>query len=638
MVLKGVFRNNPLSRPFAGRTSGAWAPAVLLLLLAGPLAAVGAMAQTHRIPGVEVVVTAARTPTSFKDTNRSVVIITRKQIESAPVDSVQGLLAYVGGVDVRQRGPLGVQSDLSIRGATFNETLVLVDGVPVNDPQTGHHNMDLPLTLDDIDHIEILRGAASSLYGPGAFGGVVNIITRKGRREETLLRGTAGEHDLRGYSAYAGVPLGASGNRFSFSRATSGGYRTGTDFDVKTAAWGSYIPNGLGHLDLSAGYLDKAFGANGFYTSIFPQAWEHTRTTLLTAGQQVRRGRFTLTPKLYWRRHTDEFLLDRNDPGFYRNLHTTREDGLQLQGTLDLKKNVLIVGGDWGRESIASNRLGDHSRTRGGLFVEDRVALTSRLNVVLGAYGYHYSDWGWRLWPGLDVGYELAPGVRPYLSVTKSFRVPTYTELYYEDPVSRGNPALQPEQAWSVETGVRWQREAFQGSASVFHREGRDLIDWVRLTPVDPWHARNIASVNANGIEADVTWRPGEARPGSALTRVSLSVTHLDQTHSPTPYQSEYVLDYLRDQVSLDLEQAWTSTLSQNWRARHESRVGYKAYTLVDTRLSWRRGPLALYLQVTNLFNTRYREAGYVPMPGRWVSAGIRLGWGPGIHSETVRR
>ena len=114
-------------------------------------------------------------------------------------------LRLLPGVWVRQRGPFGSQTDISVRGASFGQTLVLVDGVRINDPQTGHHSGDLPVALEDIARIELLAGAGSSLHGADAVGGVINIITR---REASGAVGATGRRRSRTRPEWRGLASG----------------------------------------------------------------------------------------------------------------------------------------------------------------------------------------------------------------------------------------------------------------------------------------------------------------------------------------------------------------------------------------------------------------------------------------------
>ena len=125
----------------------------------------------------EVVFTAGRTPIEAQQAARIVTVITKSEIERAPAQNLNDLLRYIAGVDIRQRGPLGAQADISIRGGTFDQTLILLNGGNITDPQTGHHNLDLPIDVESIERIEILQGPSAKSFGPNAFNGAINIIT-----------------------------------------------------------------------------------------------------------------------------------------------------------------------------------------------------------------------------------------------------------------------------------------------------------------------------------------------------------------------------------------------------------------------------------------------------------------------------
>ena len=347
----------------------------------------------------EMVVTAGRIPTTFSNITRSVVVIGRDDIRTAPVHSVQDLLQYALGVDVRQRGPLGVQADVAVRGGTFEQTLILVDGTKVSDPQTGHHNLDLPLALEDIERVEILKGQGSRLYGPNAFGGVINIITRKREHKAARLEALAGDYGLREGTVSLSHPLGTSSHHLSLSKRTSGGYRAATDFDISTVSYGFSIPIGPGMSDLSFGYMAKEFGANSFYSDKYPNEWENTNTTFLSAGFYLEEDRFSFSSKFHWRRHGDDFLLDRERPAWYRNRHTTDLSGVDLLFLFPSRLGTTAFGGEAGKEGIESSNLGNHSRTKEGFFVESTPlspnspysASKASADMLVAAFGH---SWG----------------------------------------------------------------------------------------------------------------------------------------------------------------------------------------------------------------------------------------------------
>jgi iron complex outermembrane receptor protein len=572
-----------------------------------------------------IVVTASRLPATFSRTMRNVLVITRDDIEHAPIESVEDLLEYAPGVDSRRRGPYGVQADASIRGGSFEQTLILIDGIKVTDPQTGHHNLDLPLQLDDVKRVEILKGHGSRLYGPNAFGGVINIITRRGDRKEMNFKAAAGEHDLADAAFSLSYPLGISRNKISVARSKSSGYRHNTDFDIWKGRWSSRIELGSLKADMALGYLDKRFGANGFYSELFPNQWEHTRTTFLDGGAGMKKDRLAFSSNFYWRHHTDEFLLDRERPDWYMNNHITDVYGIELQQSIYSRLGSFAIGGEAGRETIDSSNLGDHERTKGGIFAEYRPKLGERAVFTVGAFSYYYSDWGWKTWPGLDLGYKLGKSSHLYASIGRSFRVPTYTELYYASPANQGNPGLEPEEAWSYEAGFKWRAEHATANLSIFRREGRNLIDWVRESASVPWEARNIASINTSGVETGFTLDPSRLLGHSSIRRIAIGYTYIGSDKEAGNLESKYVLDHLEHQFICNIEGASLFQFRPDIEFRYEKRAGGESYSLLDAQLSRRFPNGELFIKATNLLNTDYTEIGGVPMPGRWLVAGIKV-------------
>jgi len=134
-------------------------------------------------------------------------------------------------MDVTQRGYHGMQGDISARGASFEQVLIMIDGVKLNDSQTGHHNLDLPVNLVDIERIEIMQGHGSSLYGPGAFGGVINIITKDAKKCPLKLSASAGDFGLFNYEMQKSVGIKNIMNHITLSSAKSTGYRYDTGFN-----------------------------------------------------------------------------------------------------------------------------------------------------------------------------------------------------------------------------------------------------------------------------------------------------------------------------------------------------------------------------------------------------------------------
>ncbi len=554
-----------------------------------------------------------------------VTVIAREEIERLPGRSVEEVIAQVAGVDVRQRGPRGVQADVSIRGGTFEQTLVLIDGVKVADPQTGHHAFDVPIAPGEIERIEVLKGAASRAWGPNAFAGVVNIVTRRAGGRSVSVRAQGGSDETLAGGATVAAAAARWAARVAAEGSRSSGHRANTDHEIGTLSLSGVLPLGPLDLDLLAGHTEKDFGANGFYTTLFPNQREETGTTFATLGEDFAGGRFVVSPRLFWRRHRDRYLLDHERPDFYQNRHRTDVAGGEIQGTLDSGAGLTSFGAEWALEAIDSSSLGDHERRRGGLFGNHRLLL-GRAALSAGAFAAYHTGWGWEFWPGADAAVDLGGGARLFGSIDKSYRVPTYTELFYVSPANFGNPGLVPEEAWTWETGADWRGGGHRVSAAFFRREGENLIDWVRTDPTQPWRVENSARLRTDGVELAWEWRA--AGPGGALEGVRAGYTFLDSDRETNGLESKYVLDHLRHQAVLTLDHALWLGASQRWRFAWEERMNGEEHVVVDTRIRRVLGRGELFLDVTNLLDAEYSLVPGVPQPGRSVLVGMSLDLG----------
>jgi len=570
-----------------------------------------------------VVVTASRVPSTFSSVARNVIVITRGEIESTHVQSVQDLLEYASGVDLRQRGPHGVQADVSIRGCTYEQTLILIDGIKVNDPQTGHHNLDIPLQLEDVERIEILKGHGSRLYGPNALGGVINVITRTGDKKRIGLNGVTGDYGLFNAGFQLSYPFKITKHYFSISWRKSKGYIHNTDFNICNGYYHLTTKLGSGKANISIGYMDKEFGANSFYSNLFADQWEHTKTKFILTGINIRNSHITFSPRVYWKNHEDNFILDRKDPNWYKNHHEKDIYGFEFQSVLSSHLGVSAFGGELGKDRIKSNNLGNHSRNRGGFFFEHRFDPFKNLSLTFGTNAYYYSDWGWNVWPGVDLGFQFLGSLRFYSSVGRSFRVPTYTELYYDSPANKGNPDLKPEEAWTCELGLKLRERQLRLDFAIFRREGSNLIDWARPDANTYWEARNITRMNTSGLELNFCFNHIKHRC-FPFKQVKIDYTFLKSDKEIKNFESGYVLDYLKHQLILDIEYPVIFQFRQNWKLRYEERVDGKKYYLCDIQINRIFKNMELFVKVTNIFNTCYTEIRGIPMPGRWATIGIK--------------
>ena len=603
-----------------------WLTAILFFLLAcnGSL-----IAQEENVPCYTldpVVVTGSRIPQHLSKIGQSVSIISREEIEVLPVDNIADLLEYVSGVDVRQRGAHGVQADVAIRGGLFEQTLILVDGVNVSDSQTGHHNLDLPVNLEDIERIEVLKGPGARIYGHNAMAGVINIITRD--VDQSAVGGYAkyGDYDYYDLGAHGALKTGDISNRVSVSRRSSTGHveNKNTDFDINTLAYKGAISRGNHKVQVGLGYTDKDFGAYRFYSDTYPNQRERTETLLAYSTAHLKMVDLEVTPRMFWRRHNDDFKIEIGGK-WHRNEHRTDAYGVQLGSRFESELGSTALGGEIAFETLQSTNLGDHGRKRSGVFLEHKFYPVERLTFGLGASAMKYSDWGWEYWPGAELNVELMDGFNWFASSGRSFRIPTYTELYYYTPANQGNSDLKPERAWTYETGIRWREKGVGASCSLFFRDAENLIDWSRASDQDPWKARNIAESRTQGFELGLDFYPEAFFSTAFVSAVNIAYTYLDSDWDTGGLDSKYVLDHLRHQLHGSIILDWFDGLTHVVKARYEKRMVGDSHIVVDTRLACKLSAYEVFLEITNLFDEQYVESGFAPMPGRWIMVGVKL-------------
>ncbi len=589
----------------------------------------------------DVSVVATRLGTA--DPSSTVRVVTRDEIEHSPARSVADLLQWVAGVDVRRRGVEGTQADIGLRGADYNGTLILVDGQPMNDPQTNHFSADLDIPLDGIERIEILYGAGAAVWGADAVGGVVNIVTRGGN----LGRARA---QLDGRYVHGTDSLDAGGLRMAskigekvalsadWFRSETSGFQDDTESAADQIRGSARWETGVGPLSGSFGYARRRFGAWAFYGTTYPDQEETTavRTAALSAALSL--GEWTLFPSVSWRTHHDDFVLDRTNPSFYENLSDTNLVQGRLYARHALLGGAAVAGVEAGGDSIDSTSLGSHSRRRSALYLEYGRPFDTDApgagGFRIGLRGDDYSDFGSNWSPHAGVWWAVTGGLKLRASAGTAFRIPTYTELYYRDPQNVGNPSLAPEKATNVEGGATISAGAFTFDAVGFDRHGSDLIDFVRSDPAAPWVARNVRTVDTSGVEATASWHGPK---GALLSRASLSAAYVfadlaalsEAAGGAT--QGKYLLDPLHVKWDLVLGGTLPLQIAALTHVSYFARPSYASGVwLWDLRLGrdLLQGEIAeVYVEGRNLTDTRYEEVPGVPLPGRTLAAGFRVTW-----------
>jgi len=587
----------------------------LLYVSWSPVAAQDSFRQT-------VVVTAAARPVELGTVPRAMTVITREQIARLPVESVADVLRLAASVDVRARGVRGVQTDFAIRGATFGQMLVLVDGVRLNDAQSGHHNGDIPVPLDAIERIEILYGPDSSLLGADAFGGTVNIITRRGATAPSLsVQG--GSFGLAAGRGSAGFERGSVRQALAASADRSSGFMDDRDF--KTTILRSTTSIGE-QSNVGVSYLWKGFGANNFYGGNAPSR-EWTNQTLLNADHRFADTHgWSITAATSYRTHGDHFIFNETRPELSDNQHRTHAVLVSGSGAHKAGDSATITvgvegGGDW----IRSTNLGDHALSRVSAFGEWRGDIGHRAQADATLRVDRYNEFGTSWNPSLGVSWWAAPAVRMRASAARAFRVPTFTERYYSDPANLARSDVGPETAWAGEGGADlFVGRGWMFQATVFGRADRDVIDWLRPTVADKWQTYNIRRVDTIGVELGVR----RSFDGGAFVHGEYTEINLDA--APVNQLSKYVLDYAPHSFtaagSLPLSRGFAISPRVEYRYRSRS-AGNLDYVLLDLRVAKRMTQtFELRVDGTNLLDQDYQEIAGVAMPGAALAISLAVG------------
>ena len=599
----------------------------LLTALAVLIAAGAARAdQTQKLE--KIVVTASRLSSELSTTARSVAVLDAPVLGESNYDAIPDTIGELGGIDVRRRGVEGVQSDISIRGTTFEQNATLVDGVKMSDPQTGHFSTDWPLTMMDVDRVEIVKGPASSLYGPNAFGGAVNVITKKPSGEEFLVYSEGGSFDYYDGGMSVTAPSGPLTNRFSIEERRSTGYMPETQFDIFTITDTAVLDTQYGTYDFLFGYMYKDFGAADFYSNLYPNEDERTDTRYFKLGGDIESGPLNFNPKLFLRRHKDKFALDANRPGWQTNYHTSYNYGGELNFTLDNPFMDTAFGYELSRDTIDSTNIQTHSRTKNGLYAEMTPHIIDDLYLNFGIREDYFGQFNWECSPSVNASYKVSKDMKVRALIGRAFRIPTFTDLYYNDAANRGSASLTPENAWSYEAGADYNIGVVSCSGTFFHRDTYDTIDWIRYSSQSQWQATNIGSTETNGAEASLSVSTVKISKDLILKRISFDYTAVD-TYAKHDYLSKYALDYLKQQICTTADCEFMG-FNNSWVLNYKKRVGDSGYIVVDTKITKnivRKGKVAFdaYFEISNIFDVGYVEQSGVEMPGRWIKSGGRV-------------
>jgi iron complex outermembrane receptor protein len=565
-----------------------------------------------------MVVLGTAAPVPLAESPRSVVVLPLKD-KTLAAETPLDFLRQDSSIFLEQRGAGGAQSDIVLRGGSFEQTLILLNGFRINDSQASHHNLDLPIPLEGMDSIQVLEGAGSTLHGVDALSGVVDFLTAAPDHASLLLRAAEGSFESNEESLLAGATRGRWSGRATASRNFSTGFMADRDYRNEDASAENWLGSRLGITDLLFASSDRSFGANQFYGPY--NSWERTKGWFASMRQEL--GSRTVAAFGY-RRHTDEFILLRDNPSVYENNHKDGSWQASIRHTVPIATpSLLLFGLEADGDSIHSNNLGLHARNRGAGYIDlDLRPAKKRWNLSLGAREEIFSGGAQAAFaPQLSGSLRITDQLKLRASGGYGFRIPTYTDLYYSDPTTIGNSNLKPESAWSGDGGADWVPSTHLSlSVTGFYSRQHNAIDYVRANSTAKWQAVNLSGLHFVGVESTLTWVPAKAQ----ALRISWTGLHGAQS-ALNGLQSEYVFNYLVE----NFHAAWTVALGHVFAISNTVQLAQRyqqtVYPVWDAALTHDSGRIRPYLRLSNLSNTGYQEINGVAMPGRSITGGFAL-------------
>lgn len=605
----------------------------------------------------EVSVTGSRAPLTKSQAAKMVTVLDRRDIAQAPVQSINDLLKYAVGVDVRQRGPIGAQTDISIRGGTSEQIILLLNGINICDPQTGHNAMDLPIDLSEIIRIEVLEGPAGRIYGSSSLVGAINIVTRPASESSSDLSLEGGSYGYIRFGGRTNMNRGHWNNQISGGYARSDGYSRSkagslnTDFSGSKAFYQGQYADSTILLHWHLGIADKGWGSSTFYASPKWQAddqYEHTTKLYAAIQGETRQGRLHLMPAIYWNQNRDRYEGYRDHPERMKYNHNrTNVYGVSLSSYFDWAAGRTAFGAELRNEDLKSGNLGEPlnhpdgiytlgiNRTNISGYLEHNLLL-NHLTVSAGlvAVKNTWSDQHMTVYPGIDLSYRPDSHWTLHASWNTSLRMPSFTEMYYKLQGYKADPHLKPEEMSALEAGLTFSpSHLFTFTSTIWHHRGRNMIDWIMDTSKGDeavWQSVNHTKVNSTGFETSLQWAVSN-------WHLAISYSYIDQQKEQEPdIVSQYALEYLRHKLVATAHVPLWRQLTLGLSFRWQDRVGqytdfdghvqdYQPYALVDARLNWHQPSWNIYLEANNLFNTDYVDFGHVEEPGRWLIVGAKI-------------
>jgi len=586
------------------------------------------------------------------------------------------------GTDIRQRGVNGVQGDISIRGGNPEQAGILLNGIPINDVQTGHHNLNLPIPTISITQIQRFTPGTAQQPGSGIYSGVLNFQNLHSPQQKIRVWLAGGQHQYADLSTAVDFITGKAKHHAAIAWKSSAGHAENTDFKMLKAYWHTAIPiRKKLKLALQTGHVNKQFGAQSFYSNKYPHQFEAVNSSFGSLKLE-KNGKIKLSSGMYFRQHNDRFEL------FRESLY--QQNGSYFTHQNDTAKFVPRIYAPWNyyaghnyhktqvlgyfANMKTSNFLGDfhlginhrHDKILSNILGIDRFilsdetqnttrftkqAIRDQINLLASYQSHkiskfhfglsgllHYTEnYGIKSYGGARVHYKHSDNFSSWAAVNQSMRLPSFTDLYYSGPTNLGNPELVPEDAINLEIGSYFRKKIVTAQVQAFHLIGRNTIDWVKHAGEEKYTSMNYTRLKTTGAEISIQINTGGNhffKPW--LNSINLNYTRLTKSKLSEELISAYALDYLRHQALLQMNHKISDTgIGLNWTIRYQDRAGtytaneqeieYENYILTDISINYTCKSQSFFIECANLFDIKVNEIGNILLPGRWFKIGLRL-------------
>lgn len=605
------------------------------------------------------------TPALANSVSRIIQVISISKQNESPLSSLQSALNSSPKLDLRQRGANDIQADISIRASTFDQVQILLNGFDMSDPQSGHHSLNLPIAFSQLQQVQILSGSGTRSMGVNSYAGSVNFVTKTEQNNEIKLGLNTGDFGYLGIDATISLHKNRVSNYLFVNKSSSAGYVKNTDYKIYSLFYNGKINLTKSNLEWQAAYKDKAFGANNFYTPKYPNQFEQLRTAFIGIRYKTN-GLISTSSSVHYRANVDRFELFRDGvdaPGWYlnHNYHFSNVAQVNMRAWMWTKYGKSTFATNYRLESIFSNVLGKlMPLQKNALFDEDgfynksdsrsylsfsyeHVYLWNNIKVAAGLIYYKLLDVNLpkKIYPGIDITYDVNRSLKLYGGINIGMRLPTFTDLYYSGPANIGNPDLLPESQTTYQFGYTYHFQHLVFTGNVFTNRANNSIDWVRKSDTLKWQPINISAVTTNGFDISLSY----VNTKKSLcflkwfNKATISWAYNNKYSTTENYQSHYVMDYLKNKVVITLEQNLYGGFSLGYIVRYQERVGqymlydaitglnkavdYNSFTLFDAKVSWDYKKWNFYVMATNIFNIQYNDYGNIVQPKRWFKVAL---------------